>query len=125
MNRIKQLREENSITQIQLAKKLNKTQQTISLYENGTNEPDLDGYIILSKLFNCTVEYVAGKSDIRNNTSNIDESDKKFYMCPVYGQISAGQPNWAEECIEGRLPLDPDLMGIVNPEEHFFLTCKW
>ena len=102
MNRIKQLREENSITQIQLAKKLNKTQQTISLYENGTNEPDLDGYIILSKLFNCTVEYVAGKSDIRNNTYNIDESDKKFYMCPVYGQISAGQPNWAEECIEGR-----------------------
>ena len=63
MNRIKQLREENNITQIQLAKKLNKTQQTISLYENGTNEPDLDGYIILSKLFNCTVEYVSGKSD--------------------------------------------------------------
>lgn len=124
MNRIKQLREENSITQIQLAKKLNKTQQTISLYENGTNEPDLDGYIILSKLFNCTVEYVAGKSDSRNNTSNIDESDKKFYMCPVYGQISAGQPNWAEECIEGRLPLDPDLMGIVNPEEHFFLRVN-
>lgn len=124
MNRIKQLREENSITQIQLAKKLNKTQQTISLYENGTNEPDLDGYIILSKLFNCTVEYVAGKSDIRNNTYNIDESDKKFYMCPVYGQISAGQPNWAEECIEGRLPLDPDLMGIVNPEEHFFLRVN-
>ena len=124
MNRIKQLREENNITQIQLAKKLNKTQQTISLYENGTNEPDLDGYIILSKLFNCTVEYVAGKSDIRNNTSNIDESDKKIYMCPVYGQISAGQPNWAEECIEGRLPLDPDLMGIVNPEEHFFLRVN-
>ena len=124
MNRIKQLREENSITQIQLAKKLNKTQQTISLYENGTNEPDLDGYIILSKLFNCTVEYIAGKSDIRNNASNIDESDKKFYMCPVYGQISAGQPNWAEECIEGRLPIDPDLMGIVNPEEHFFLRVN-
>ena len=45
-------------------------------------------------------------------------------MCPVYGQISAGQPNWAEECIEGRLPLDPDLMGIVNPEEHFFLRVN-
>lgn len=47
-----------------------------------------------------------------------------YYMCPVYGQISAGQPNWAEECIEGRLPLDPDLMGIVNPEEHFFLRVN-
>lgn len=49
---------------------------------------------------------------------------EKYYMCPVYGQISAGQPNWAEECIEGRLPIDPDLMGIVNPEEHFFLRVN-
>jgi transcriptional regulator with XRE-family HTH domain len=66
MNRIKQLREENNITQIQLAKKLNKTQQTISLYENGTNEPDLDSYIILAQIFNCSIEYIAGKSDIKN-----------------------------------------------------------
>ena len=66
MNRIKQLREEKNLTQLQLAKKLNKTQQTISLYESGINEPDLDGYILLSKLFNCSVEYLAGKSDVRN-----------------------------------------------------------
>lgn len=92
MNRIKQLREENNITQIQLAKKLNKTQQTISLYENGTNEPDIDGYIILSKIFNCSIEYIAGKSDIRNpeevknvkfanagglDTKGLDEEDIK------------------------------------------------
>ena len=92
MNRIKQLREENKITQVQLAEKMNKTQQTISLYENGTNEPDLDGYILLAKLFNCTVEYVAGKSDIRNpeelkhisfanagglNVDGLDEEDLK------------------------------------------------
>lgn len=61
MNRIKQLRDENKITQLQLAKKMNKTQQMISLYENGTYEPDLDGYIILSKLFNCSIEYIARK----------------------------------------------------------------
>lgn len=79
MNRIKQLREENNITQIQLAKKLNKTQQTISLYENGTNEPDLDGYIILAGLFNCSIEYVAGKSDIRNPEKvNINDADVAF-----------------------------------------------
>lgn len=52
--------------------------------------------------------------------NNID----KLYMCPVYGQISAGQPNWAEECIEGRIPIDPNLMNIVNPEEHFFLRVN-
>jgi transcriptional regulator with XRE-family HTH domain len=76
MNRIKQLRDEYKMTQLQLAQKMNKTQQTISLYENGTNEPDLDGYILLSKLFNCSVEYIAGKSDIRNLEKNEVNSDK-------------------------------------------------
>lgn len=61
MNRIKQLREELKISQSELGKKLNKTQQQISLYENGTNELDLDGYLILSKLFNCSIEYIARK----------------------------------------------------------------
>ena len=59
MNRIKQLREEFKMSQTELGKKLNKTQQQISLYENGTNELDLDGYLILSKLFNCSIEYIA------------------------------------------------------------------
>jgi repressor LexA len=40
------------------------------------------------------------------------------------GQISAGQPNWVEECIEGRIPIAPNLMNIVNPEEHFFLRVN-
>ena len=58
-----------------------------------------------------------------NNSTNVSYN-KKYYMCPVYGQISAGQPNWAEECIEGQLPIDPELMGILNPEEHFFLRVN-
>lgn len=65
--------------------------------------------------------------DLYKKEINLDGSvsySEKYYMCPVYGQISAGQPNWAEECIEGRLPIDPDLMGIVNPEEHFFLRVN-
>ncbi len=66
MNRIKELRDELHLSQTYLAKKLNKTQQQVSLYEKGKNELDLDGYIILSKLFNCSIEYIAGKSDIRN-----------------------------------------------------------
>lgn len=79
MNRIKQLREELKISQKELANKLNKTQQMVSLYENGTYELDLDGYLILSKLFNCSIEYIAGKSDIRNPEKiNIDDVDVAF-----------------------------------------------
>lgn len=62
------------------------------------------------------------KEEIHQDGS-ISYSDK-FYMCPVYGQISAGIPNWAEECIEGRIPIDPVLFDIVDPEEHFFLRVN-
>lgn len=53
-----------------------------------------------------------------------DKLNAHYYMCPVYGRISAGIPNWAEECMEGTLPIDPELMGILNPEEHFFLKVN-
>lgn len=76
MNRIKQLREEKGLSQVQLAEKLNKTQQQISLYEKGINDLDLDGYIILSKLFDCSIEYIAGKSDIRNPDKIELDTDK-------------------------------------------------
>jgi len=62
---------------------------------------------------------------IDNKKENINNIlPNKFYMTPVYGRISAGQPNWAEECIEGRIPIDPEMMNITNPEECFFLKVN-
>ena len=66
MNRIKELREEFNIPQWKLAETIHKTQQAISLYENGTNEPDIDSYIMMSQIFNCSIEYIAGKTTLRN-----------------------------------------------------------
>ena len=63
----------------------------------------------------------AGYIDLIEDEKKKELSMNKFYMAPVYGHISAGQPNWAEECIEGRLPIDPELMNIANPEECYFL----
>lgn len=63
-------------------------------------------------------------NNIKNSVEFVSNSNYRYYMCPVYGQISAGQPNWAEENIEGRIPIDVNLMDIVNPEEHFFLRVN-
>lgn len=121
MNRIKLLREEKNIYQKDLAKLLDVSVPAINYYENEKRAMDTKTALTLAEYFDVSVDYLLGKTDVRNN---IDNSNKRVYMCPVYGQISAGQPNWAEECIEGRLMLDPDLMGIVNPEEHFFLRVN-
>lgn len=124
MNRLKFLRTEKGESLEKIAKHLNVTIQTISNYENEKRDMTPDTILKLADYFGVSTDYLLCKTDIRNNTSNINDSNKRVYMCPVYGQISAGQPNWAEECIEGRLMLDPDLMGIVNPEEHFFLRVN-
>ena len=68
---------------------------------------------------NLVTEYNEELKTLLNNTNK-----NKYYMCPVYGRIAAGQPNWAEECMEGYLPIDPNLMNIVNPEECFFLRVN-
>lgn len=207
---LKKIRQDNNLTQEELAKKINTSRSNIANYENDKNMPSVDILEKISKIFNCSIDYLMGNSEFKtkeeelihykktivnsalldiaptlldlglssekvlevgelllfvDNEKNInkltklrnsfsDKNKKKFdvaidlfysnvdrqlefdnlkslkkemkqyYMCPVYGQISAGQPNWAEECIEGRLMLDPDLMGIVNPEEHFFLRVN-
>ena len=133
-NRIKSLRLENKLTQENLALLLGlNNKSSISQYENGSIIPSDKIKLKLCDIFNCPMEYLMGVSNTRyefdydNWEKKVNENSKEenlFYMCPVYGQISAGLPNWAEECIEGRLPLDTDLMGIVNPEEHFFLRVN-
>lgn len=121
---IKKLRIEKDWTQEYVAKKLNISVGALSRYETGMYEPkSLDLIKDFAELFSVSTDFLLGKTDIRND-KNIDINNKKIYMCPVYGRISAGQPNWAEECIEGRIPVDPDLMDIVNPEECFFLRVN-
>lgn len=78
------------------------------------------------------IVYVIDSFNIAHNLMSLIEMEKdnnnnltsSIYNCPVYGQISAGQPNWVEECLEGYLPIDPNLMNINNPEECFFLRVN-
>ena len=121
MNRIKNLREECRMTQQELADKIDGAKSTIAMYEKGDRKPSLEVLIKLSEIFNCSIDYMMGKSDVRKDISN---SNTRYFFCPVYGRIAAGQPNWAEECIESRIPIDPELMNIINPEECFFLRVN-
>ena len=97
-----------------------KSLKKLAEIRNNFSEEEKKKFDIAIKVFYENLEH-----DLEFYTlKQFKKEQSQYYMCPVYGQISAGQPNWAEECIEGRIPLDPDLMGIVNPEEHFFLRVN-
>lgn len=56
--KIKKLRTESNLTQKDLADKMNVTFQTVSKWENDTNEPDITNIKELAKIFNCSYEYL-------------------------------------------------------------------
>ena len=66
MNRIKLLREEFGMTQQDLADKLEGAKSTIAMYEKEDRKPSLEVLVKLSEIFNCSIDYILCKSDIRN-----------------------------------------------------------
>jgi len=64
--RIKELREEKGLSQIELAKLLNISNTTLSQYETNQRVPSDEIKIKLAEFFNCSVDYLLGRTDIRN-----------------------------------------------------------
>ena len=61
--RLKLLRQEKNIGQIELAAKIGVSKGVISLWENDLREPKLSNLILLAKFFNVSLDYLAGLSD--------------------------------------------------------------
>lgn len=61
--RIRDLREDMDLNQTQLAKMLNVSQSTYSRYENGQLDIPSEVLIILSRLYNVSVDYLLGLKD--------------------------------------------------------------
>lgn len=60
MNRIKEFRKKAGLTQIELAKKCNIIQSTLSGYENERYEPDKETLKIMSRIFDVSIDDILG-----------------------------------------------------------------
>ena len=72
-NRLKMLREELGLKQEELAKKMSVSPSAIGMYERNLREPNNELTIKFAELFKCSVDYLLGKTDIRNPGKQIDE----------------------------------------------------
>ena len=61
--KLRVLRQERNIGQIQLAKELDVGKSIISLWEQGKCEPTLSKLIAISKFFGVSIDYLAGLED--------------------------------------------------------------
>ena len=62
-NRIKDLRLESNLRQIDMAQQTGFAQSTIAQWENGIKLPSLEAVVILAKFFNCSTDYLLGLED--------------------------------------------------------------
>lgn len=102
-NRIKILRKEFQLTQEELALKLGlKGKSSIANYEKGTISPSDDIKLQMAKLFNCSIDYLMGVSNVRNSQEiNLDKLDIAF-ATGIKGLNKENQ-KIAKDIIEGLL----------------------
>ena len=63
--RIRALREDQDLTQTKVAQLLKVGQKTYSDYELGKTRIPIDSLIVLAKLYNVSMDYICGVSDMR------------------------------------------------------------
>ncbi|MDE6276069.1 MAG: helix-turn-helix domain-containing protein [Clostridia bacterium] len=64
VKRLKELRKEKNLTQVQLAKATKLTASAISSWENNTRMPNAQAIITLAKFFEVTTDYLLGVSEV-------------------------------------------------------------
>ncbi len=62
MNRIRALREDRDLRQIDVSKATGIDQKTLSNYETGKTRPDSDALILLADFFDVSIDYLVGRS---------------------------------------------------------------
>lgn len=74
---IKELREQNGLSQTQLAKKLNITRSSVCAWEQGLSSPTAQYIIELANLFRVSTDYILGVSKEQTlNLSNLNKKEK-------------------------------------------------
>nr|WP_236900237.1 MULTISPECIES: helix-turn-helix transcriptional regulator [Clostridium] len=82
-DRLKYERLRKDLNQTEMAKLLNVSKQTVSNWENGNRIPDTLTLSKLADFFNCSVDYILGRSENRNgiiSKANINGSNYEFEL---------------------------------------------
>jgi len=74
MLRLRYLRQERKLTQTQVAKILNVSQETYSRYENKVIKIPLDSLTVLAEFYETSTDYILGLTDERRTYKRIVSS---------------------------------------------------
>lgn len=84
---IKELREKNKMTQLQLAEVLGVSDKTISKWETAKGYPDITLLEPIADAFSVSVAELISGNTILNANVSANMLKSKFYICPVCGNV--------------------------------------
>lgn len=88
--RLKSLRQERGITKKQLSDEVGLKYSTYANYESGLREPNSEALIALSEYYGVTIDYIMGRSDIKNPAAKSmhKEFDPEAVRFAAFGELS-------------------------------------
>ncbi len=95
---IKQLREKNKMTQLQLAEKLGVSDKTVSKWETAKGYPDITLLEPIAEAFKISVTELISGNTIHNENISANMLRSKFYVCPVCGNVIHSMGEAAIHC---------------------------
>lgn len=76
--RLKDLRKQAELTQVDVAEKLGISQPAYASWERGVKKPTQDNLVKIAQIFNVSVDYLVGNSD--EKTDELDNIELLFRM---------------------------------------------
>ena len=131
--RLKQLRAENQMTQVQLAEKLGVSKGTVAMWETDKRSPSFDALADLSELFDRRIDYILGYSDDPSSPKPTDEEMNQMELWAAeecvhetimaYLRLDEYGKNAVEALIANELQRCRD-QETTFPEENFRLSIQ-
>ena len=125
---IKELREKNNMTQLQLAEKLGVSDKSISKWECFRGYPDISLLESIAKVFKISVTELIYGNAIQNANVSANMLRSKFYVCPVCGNVIHSMGEAAIHChgiqlmpLEAEAPNDHHMISIERIEDEYYV----
>ena len=112
---IRKYRKKAGLTQKELGFRIGVKHNTISGYENGTNEPEQNTLFAIADVLGVSI------NDLFPSPTNITPVSPRTVRIPVLGTIACGEPILAEENITEYITESPDRVPSGNV---FYLRAK-
>jgi DNA-binding XRE family transcriptional regulator/desulfoferrodoxin (superoxide reductase-like protein) len=126
---IRQLRENQKLTQAELAEKLSVSSKTVSKWETGKGLPDVSLLQPLAQALGISVIELMNGQPIANNNVSANLLRGKFYVCPVCGNAIHAMGSAVVSCCGITLPAleaeaadDDHAITVESVEDEHFIT---